>query len=270
MNKIRGTTMSGYSHVRSLQRGLQVLQVTNQKNGLKAAEIASLTKIPRPTVYRLLETLEQMRFVVRDRSSDIWRVALHVKSLSSGFRDEDWVIQTAVPEMVRLGRQVLWPLDLVTFRNSVMEIRESTHNFSPYALDHGMVGLGLPVLDTAGGRAYLAFSPKDERDHVLASLDVELGLNGKFLTPDGPLEKVLERCRELKVGYRKAGFRHDTMSLSAPILFKGRVIACLTIIFIKSALSFDNAVESYRDMLVNSASSIAAEVERLRLEVLED
>jgi hypothetical protein len=49
-----------------------------------------------------------------------------------------------------LGRQILWPLDLVTFRNYRMLIRESTHNISPFSVDHGMVGRELPVLETAG------------------------------------------------------------------------------------------------------------------------
>lgn len=252
--------MSSYSHVRSLQRGLEILQVVNQHRGLKASEITACTGIPRPTVYRLLETLEQMRFVTRDHSSDIWRVCLHAKSLSSGFRDEDWVVQAAIPEMIRLGRKVLWPLDLVTFRNNSMEIRESTQNLSPYAIDHGMVGLRLPVLETAGGRAFLAFSSHQERNHVLASLEQELGVKPPYPTPDGPLDKILDRCRELGVGYRQDGFRQETTSLSAPILYDGRVIACLTIVFIKSAQDLEAGLELYREHLLDAARTIAAAV----------
>ena len=261
--------MSQLNHVRSLQRGIAILQIINQKNGLKAAEIAAIADIPRPTVYRLLETLEQMRLIVKDQTSDSWRVAIHAKSLSSGFRDEDWVIQTAVPEMVRLGRQVLWPLDLVAFRNSVMEIRESTHNFSPYSLDHGMVGLGLPVLGSSSGRAYLAFSPDDEREHILAGLSVELGVEPPFMTVDGPLEKILEECRDLGVGFRREGFRSGTMSISAPVVFRKRVIACLTMVWIKSALSFESAVASYREPLIEAANRISAQVEKLEYEIEE-
>ena len=133
-------------------RTFQILDLSGRWNA-----VATATSIPRPTVYRLLETLEGLGFVSRDHSSEKWRPTLQAKSLSSGFRHEDWVTQSAVPEMVRLGREILWPLDLVTFNDYQMEIRESTHNISPYSIDHGMVGLQLPVLDTAGGRAYLAF-----------------------------------------------------------------------------------------------------------------
>ncbi|WP_281287037.1 helix-turn-helix domain-containing protein [Aquicoccus porphyridii] len=249
--------MSGFGSVRALERGLQVLQAVNQRNGLKAAEIAVDTSIPRPTVYRLLETLEGLGFVSRDHSSEKWRPTLQAKSLSSGFRDKDWVTQSAVPEMVRLGREILWPLDLVTFNDHQMEIRESTHNISPYSIDHGMVGLKLPVLDTSGGRTYLAFSPDKERERTLAGLEAQLGLKRPIVLQDGPLDYILAQARDLGVGYRKEGFRSATKSMSAPILSGDRVVACLTIIWTASALSFDNAIELYRSRLLKTTQRIS-------------
>ncbi|MBR9764705.1 MAG: helix-turn-helix domain-containing protein [Rhodobacteraceae bacterium] len=236
---------------------MRVLQVINQRNGLKAAEIAAATEIPRPTVYRLLETLEGLGFVIRDHSSDKWRLTLQAKSLSSGYRDEDWVTQTAVPEMVRLGRDILWPLDLVVFNDHQMEIRESTHNISPYSIDHGMVGLKLPVLETAGGRAYLAFSPEEERRQTLAGMRAQLGIAPPYVQHDGPLERILDETRRLGVGYRKEGYRLATQSISAPIRRGERVIACLTIIWTASALTFDTALAMYRDKLLDSAGRIS-------------
>ncbi|MWB79100.1 helix-turn-helix domain-containing protein [Pseudooceanicola sp. 216_PA32_1] len=240
-----------------MERGLQVLQSVNQRNGLKAAEVAAETGIPRPTVYRLLETLEGLGFVNRDHSSDKWRPTLQAKSLSSGFRDKDWVAQSAVPEMVRLGREILWPLDLVTFNDHQMEIRESTHNISPYSIDHGMVGLKLPVLDTSGGRAYLAFSPEAERERTLAGLEAQLGVTRPIILQDGPLDQVLAQARQLGVGFRKEGFRSATKSISAPIFAREQVIACLTIIWTGSALSFDDAIRLYRDRLLDTAGRIS-------------
>lgn len=238
-----------------------MLQVVNQRSGLKAAEIAIDTGIPRPTVYRLLETLEGLGFVGRDHSSDKWRPTLQAKSLSSGFRDEDWVTQSAVPEMVRLGREILWPLDLVTFNDHQMEIRESTHNISPYSIDHGMVRLKLPVLETAGGRAWLAFSAEEERAQTLAGLEAKFGLTRPIILNDGPLDYIVEQSRKLGVGFRKEGFRLATQSISAPIFRGRRVIACLTIIWTGSALSFDKALEMYRDKLVATAERVSDALE---------
>ena len=242
-----------------------ILQTLNRRNGLKAAEVATATSIPRPTVYRLLETLEGLGFVSRDHSSEKWRPTLQAKSLSSGFRHEDWVTQSAVPEMVRLGREILGPLDLVTFNDYQMEIRESTHNISPYSIDHGMVGLQLPVLDTAGGRAYLAFSRQEERTQTLAGLYAKLGCQGPVILQDGPLKHVLDTCVKLGVGYRKEGYRLSTQSISAPIYRGQRVVACLTVIWTSSALSFDKALDQYRDKLLATANGITDALGRLDL-----
>ena len=252
--------------MRSLQRGLEILQAVNQHNGLRASEVARIVGIPRPTAYRLLETLEGMGFVLRGPSEDSWRPTLQTKSLSSGFRDEDWVAQIAVPQMMKLSRKVLWPLDLVTFRDFRMAIRESTHNISPYSVDHGMVGRGLPILQTAGGRAYLAYVAPQDREQILSKLREELGEEKVDYLEDGPLSYVLDQTRRLGIGYRIKGFNDRTMSISAPILHQERPIACLTMIWIASAMKFEDALKGYREALVATAGTIADELSRLTAE----
>ncbi|MDN2578582.1 helix-turn-helix domain-containing protein [Aquibium sp. ELW1220] len=249
-----------------MQRGLEVLQAINCNNGLRAAEVAKIVGIPRPTAYRLLETLEGLGFVIRGPSEDTWRPTLQTKSLSSGFRDEDWVAQVAVPQMMRLGRRILWPLDLVTFRDYRMAIRESTHNISPFSVDHGMVGRELPVLETAGGRAHLAFVPETEREQILAGLREKLGTDAVDFHEDGPLDYILAKTRELGVGFRIKGFNARTMSISAPILSGGRPLACLTMIWIGTALKVEDALRLHKEALVGAANSISAELARLAAE----
>ncbi|MEM8730685.1 MAG: helix-turn-helix domain-containing protein [Pseudomonadota bacterium] len=244
--------------VRSLERGLEVLTVINQHNGIKPGDIARIANIPRPTVYRLIETLEEHNFVTRDHTAGKWRATLKTKTLSSGYRNEDWVQRHAVPRMMQLGRDILWPLDLVMFNDHQMEIRESTHHYSPYSIDHGMVGQSLPILSTASGRAYLAFSPPAERDRTLASLRIAQDLDEAIVLEDGPLELILERSRQLGLGFRMQGFRSATMSLSAPILQDARVVGCLTLIWTSSALKFDRALALYGYVLTQTAQDISA------------
>jgi IclR family transcriptional regulator, mhp operon transcriptional activator len=252
-----GLAISTFGSVRSLERGLLILQAINQHNGLKAAEVAKAANVPRPTAYRLLETLEGLGFVVRAASDDTWRPTLQTRSLSSGFRDDDWVAQIAVPEMIKVGRKILWPLDLVVFRNFKMEVRESTHYLSPFSVDHGMVGRSLPVLDTAGGRAYLAFCDEAERLQILSGLEAETGIKKPYYVPDGAIDHIIENIRRWGVGYRIKGFNSKTMSISAPIMRNGQPYACLTMIWIASAMKFDQALEHYREPILKCAGSIA-------------
>jgi IclR family transcriptional regulator, mhp operon transcriptional activator len=252
--------MTGFETVRSLKRGLEILQVVNRHNTLTAHEVARAAGIPRPTAYRLLETLENLGFVVRGPSDQVWRPTLKVKSLSSGFREEDWVAQIAVPSMMRLAKQVLWPLDLVTFRDYGMVVRESTHAISPYSIDHGMVGRKLPILATSGGRALIAFSDEQEREHILDGLRKRPDQDDPLLHDPIGLEHLVARCRNLGLGFRTEGFNPHTMSISAPIILNGCVWACLTLIWIASAMRFEDALTRMAPRLKSTAGDIAAEL----------
>ena len=70
---------------------------------------------------------------------------------------------------------------------------------------------------------------------------------------------------KLGVGYRKEGYRLSTQSISAPIYRGQRVVACLTVIWTSSALSFDKALDQYRDKLLATANGITDALGRLDL-----
>ena len=46
--------------VRAFKRGLDVLREVNRSGGIRAGDVARALDLPRPTVYRLLETLEEL------------------------------------------------------------------------------------------------------------------------------------------------------------------------------------------------------------------
>ena len=123
-----------------------------------------------------------------------------------------------------------------------------------------MVGRCLPVLETSGGRAHLAFCEEKERFQILSGLEAELEIKPPFYLQDGPLDYILENVRHLGVGYRRRGFNDKTMSISAPIMRNHRPMACITMIWIASAMKFEQAIEFYRERLLTCAKSIADEL----------
>ncbi|MFA6265888.1 MAG: helix-turn-helix domain-containing protein [Pseudolabrys sp.] len=233
--------MASFSSVRSLERGLKVLEALNRCHRARAQQIARLVDLPRPTVYRLLETMENLGYVTR--SDDSWTLTAQVKALSAGFHDDVWVTRVAAPILHELGREVLWPVDLVTFENDAMIIRETTHAESPFSIDRGMAGTHLPILQTSGGRAHLAFCSPGECDVILARLR-QSGKPGDAIAHDQQfVDRILTETRQLGYGFRTDGFNPHTASISLPILVQDRVLACITMIWIASALSFEEAVE---------------------------
>src|SRR5271169_51280 len=153
--------------VRLLERGLALLVAINRRKLPSVVELARDTRLPRPTVYRLLETLRRAGFVTRSSPNDRYCLTSQVRTLSDGFAEDDWIAEIAAPLMTQLTRQLVWPLALMTFEEGRMLVRETTHEASTLSIDHGMVGRSLPILRTAAGRCYLAFCPDEERRTIV-------------------------------------------------------------------------------------------------------
>lgn len=250
--------MASFNTVRALQRGLDVLEALNRCDGAKAQHLARVVQLPRPTVYRLLETMQTLGYVTRSESDESWHLTLRVKALAAGFHDDTWVTRIAAPILRALGRDVLWPVDLVTFERDRMVIRETTHPASPFSIDRGMVSVRLPILRVSSGRAYLAFCPADEREATLERLRRSANEDDRPARDRAYVEQMLARTRADGYGSRTEGFNPHTASISVPVTWNDRVLACITLIWIASALSFDEAVGRYLAPLRRAAGEIQA------------
>lgn len=247
-----------FNPVRALERGLKILQTINQNDGLKAQNIAEVTSIPRPTVYRLLETLETQGFVVQSRTNHTWHSTLKCSTLSSGFLDKAWVGQIAMPEMINLGRKILWPIDLITFADYAMQVRETTHKFSPFSFDQGMVGKCVPMLHTAGGRAYLAYCPEKERAAILDVMRKSDLPEHALAKETKIINQIIAQTLSDGYGHRIDGYRSHTVSVSVPVFQRKKVMACLTVICLKSAITFDEMVKEHVPLLRRTCQTISA------------
>jgi IclR family mhp operon transcriptional activator len=249
--------MGGYSRVRALTRGIEILQLLNQHATATPQELANASGLARPTTYRLLETLRSMGIVERARSHEGYRLTSKVRTLSSGFQDDSWVIEVATPVLMKLGQEVLWPAALLTFEQDAMVVRESTHPFSPVSINRGMEGRRIPIMLTAGGRAYLAFCPDGERRGILERLARSDSAEAAPARDARLVGKIIERTRTAGYGERMNGeFTPDSASIALPIRYDGRVVGCIPIIWFRWAVSPSKAVEQVLPPLRTAVSAI--------------
>src|SRR6202043_2414438 len=121
--------------IRALMRGLDALTVLNLRDGATVSEVAQEIRLPRTTVYRILETLCNAGFVFRDPVDDRYRLTILVRGLSNGFDDEAWVTQIAKPHIHELCREIVWPVSVATLSGTSMVIRETTDHDTPLAVE---------------------------------------------------------------------------------------------------------------------------------------
>lgn len=247
--------------VRALTRGLAILRHINASGECRPGEISQALDIPRPTVYRLLETLEEAGYVAFSSSSNLVRVTRYAASLGDGSALHSELCQLAGPIFAEYSARLVWPLDLSVYDNAAMVVQETTHGRSPLSIDRAMIGYRMPVLRTSAGRAYLAFCGDIERQAILDHL-TRLGdpADSPFLEPAW-LDRMLAETRERGIALRNAGeFRPQTSSLAVPVQTPTGTVGTVSIIWIRTAMSTPQAMETLAPYLMEVAEKIAEQL----------
>ncbi len=244
--------------IRALSRGLDALSVLNLRDGATVSEIAHEIRLPRTTVYRILETLCNAGFAYRDAADERYRLTIRVRGLSDGFDDEAWVTQIAKPIIFSLTAEIVWPVCISTLSGTQMIVREVTDHSTPLALDRHAAGMRLPLLGSAAGRAYLAHCTPAQRDTLLDSL----ARTGK--QEDKPARNRTEVLRALahikQQGYGSVICTRrltDEVALSVPVMLDDRPLASLTLRCIAQGADGMTAAERFLPKLLQCAANIS-------------
>jgi IclR family mhp operon transcriptional activator len=165
----RTVSDTAYKQVQGLSRGLAVLRALSDSEQGRAqlSDVSARTSLHRTTVRRLLETLKEEGFVERSGDDGAFQLTQAIKQLGDRFTVYDRVAEVALPILESLSLEVTWPCALATPDEDVMVIRAATHHLSPLSFHRGVIGRRLPMLATAMGRAYLAFSSDAARRQTL-------------------------------------------------------------------------------------------------------
>ncbi|MCW5773824.1 MAG: helix-turn-helix domain-containing protein [Rhodospirillaceae bacterium] len=242
--------------VRGLTRGLAVLRALNETNYATALQLSRATGLPRPTVYRLLETLIAAGYVAHGPRADNYRLTIAVRALSDGFDDEAWVTEIAAPILTDLGQAIVWPTDMATFDRDAMVVRETTHARSPLSINREKAGFRPPVLLTALGLAYLAELGEGERETILNTLAASERPDAALARNRRAVASLIAEVKRRGYGFREGGISPKTGSIAVPVMWRGRPLACINIHYILSAISMEHVVERYLPAMRAAAAKI--------------
>jgi len=243
--------------IRALMRGLDALTVLNLRDGATVSEVALEIRLPRTTVYRILQTLCNAGFVVRDLADDRYRLTILVRALSDGFDDEAWVTQVAKPFIHDLCREIVWPVSIATLSGTAMLVRESTDHSSPLAIERYSAGFRAPLLTTAAGRVYLANSPVPQREALIDILARSNKEEDKPARARADLQRMLGDIRACGFATATRNRRlMEEVTVGVPILLRERVLASLTVRFAASAVPLKSGLERFLPKLRQCAAKI--------------
>ncbi len=246
--------------IRSLNRGLDVLTTLNRLERAAINTLASEARLPRTTTYRILETLRLAGYVDRDEHDDCYRPTIMVRALADGFNDEAMVAHIAKPHLNALGAQIVWPVAVATPSGATMTIRETTDHQSPLALEHYNIGVHVPMLGSAAGRAYLAFCSSPQRDALLELLSRSSLPEDRLARSPLDVDRLLNETRAQGFGMAHRARRvSGETSLAVPVRGKGRILGTVTVRYAATALPLRTAVDQFLPKMRDVAQKIEAE-----------
>jgi IclR family mhp operon transcriptional activator len=262
--------------IQSLERGLRVLQALHATPISSLQDVHHLTGLPKPTLLRILLTLERSGMVSRRLADGRYRISSNLTRLTRKRDRYDNVAEAAAPVLDRLCHKVSWPSDLMVPAGDHMEIRETSRTQSPFLVYYTKDRVGTPVnwLLSAVGRAYLAYCPEGERRKLIELLRKSDRPENWLARDPKRLEKILADTRANGYGTRDPAFLggpyggqlpDGLAAIAVPLVDRGRVHGVINIIWPKPARTIEAMVKDHLSDLQSAAAEIVASLRQAKL-----
>lgn len=235
--------------LQTVARALAVLQCfTLQEPELTAAEISSRSGLPRPTVYRLLATMESLGFIDRDPDTRHYRPGLEVVTLASIALNQMEVRRQALPELYLLVNRLRLGANLaILHHNEVFYLESIPH--PKQVMMFSLVGRRNPLHSTALGKALLAGLSTARAEAVLRQCDLH-PCGPHTLTTIEDLLTDIERVRVRGYAIDDEEWLIHSRCLAAPIYDRASwVVAALSISGPDTEIRGDNLESLARELL---------------------
>lgn len=237
----------GKSTVRAVERALDILLCFTTHNEWAMTEIAQTVGLHKSTVHRMLATLEERGFVVRDPASDRYRLGLRIWELSANMSGADDPAVISLPEMERLGEMLGETISLY-LRDGNERIRIQAVQSSQAVRRVAPVGARMPLYVGASSKVLLAFEESQKREELLVNIS----------WPDSfDKEQFFDQLEEIrKLGYATSIEEREqgAAAVAAPIFTRGgKLVAALSVSGPANRLTLDKMREQAPAIIEASA-----------------
>ncbi|QOS76785.1 IclR family transcriptional regulator [Paenibacillus sp. JNUCC31] len=152
--------------VRAVERALDILLCFTTRSDLGLTEIASQIGLHKSTVHRLMATLEERGFVIRDAATEKYRLGIRIWELSAHMSRSDDPAILLLPAMERL-RDRLGETVSLYLRDGSERIRIQAVQSDQAIRRVAPVGVRLPLSVGASSKVLMAFATEEDREDLM-------------------------------------------------------------------------------------------------------
>jgi len=219
------------SGVQSVYRALKLLEyvcTSDDHRGVSLSELSERIGLSKPSVYRLLNTLQAFHFVSKEPETGLYRPGPGLIELAQKGLERFEIRSIALPYLEDLQKKTNETVHLAILDSGevvYLEKRESTQTIRMYSA----VGRRAPAHCTGLGKAILAFLPKDERRRILKEKGLK-AYTSKTITSLFEFEAECERIRERGFAFDLGEHEKEIRCVAAPIFdHRGYPVAALSV-----------------------------------------
>lgn len=198
--------------VKATETSFRIIELLDRSGGAGVTELADDVGISKSAVYKHVQTLERLGYLVRD--------------------GDDYVLSN---RFLSLGRSARDRLPLATIRDVIDDLAATTGHtcsFMVHENDQGVYALRIstedvgdvigegdtaPLHATAGGKAILAFLSTDERAAILDETGLDAHTD-KTITDSCELERELRSVRDQRIAFDREEFLDGHQCVASPVV----------------------------------------------------
>ncbi len=215
--------------IKVLAKTFEILEALHRSDdkGARLSEIAATVKLPKPTVFRILRSLEKLGYVVFDTGLETYRIAQRLKDLGQS-RLSEVIGRLGRPAMMRLLAEFEQTVNLATFENNTLIYKDMLEGLRSVRMQP-VPGTFLRLTHSALGKSLLAFLPAER---VLALVDGQSrsGQNPGSALKASSFLRELQRIRKLGYAVDNQQVEQGLCCVAAPIFDKqGHPVASISI-----------------------------------------
>lgn len=235
--------------VRAVERALDILLCFTQDRDLGLTEIASKIDLHKSTVHRLLATLEEKGFLIRNPATEKYSLGIRIWELSTHLPAFDESAAVLLPSMERL-RDRLGETVSLYLRDGIERVRIQAVQSQQAIRRVAQIGARLPLSVGASSKVLAAYAPPEVLKELLESSGWP-----DYVEKDVYQEQLNDIIR---LGYATSFEEREPGAAAVAVPVTGRggnVIAALSLSGPVSRLSRDTLVE-YAAVLKEAASEM--------------
>ena len=147
--------------VKVLRKAFQILEVLHRAatGGARLSEIVAAVTLPKPTVFRILRTLETLGYVVFDGALQTYRISQRLKDLGQSNVSE-LISRLARPVMMTLLAEFEQTVNLALFEDDRLVYKDMLEGLRSVRMQP-IPGVFLSITESALGKSILAFLPRE-------------------------------------------------------------------------------------------------------------